>query len=74
MVELALIAIFGLAMMKACSNNKKNWKVMKEHNKLLKQQEKRRLRDEKLRSMRVKHPKVVYIQDYVPPSPTQRII
>ena len=64
MVELALIAIFGLAMGYVCRQNKKNWKALKEHNKLLKQQEKRRLRDEKLRTMRIKHPKVKYLDDY----------
>lgn len=63
MVELALIAIFGLAMMKVCGNNKKHWKDLKEHNKLLKQQEKRRVKEEQLKAKRVKHPKVVYLAD-----------
>jgi len=74
MVELALIAIFGLAMGYVCRQNKKNWKDSKEHNKLLKQQEKRRVKEEKLRTMRIKHPKVIYLDDRRFPQPTQRII
>jgi hypothetical protein len=64
MVEIALIVIFGFSMMKVCSNNKKHWKVLREYNMNIKREEKRRIKEEKVRNKSVKHPKVLYLDDY----------
>ena len=64
MVEIAVVILVGLSMMKICSNDKKHWKDLKEYNRNVKREEKRRIREEKLKGKRVKHPKVFYMSDY----------
>jgi hypothetical protein len=76
MVELALIAIFGIYLQIVLVRDKKYRKEMKkkitEYNKNVKAQEKRQQREEKLRTMRV--PGVLYLNDFRAARQTQRII
>lgn len=64
MIEVALIVLVGLYLQYACYQSKKNWKQVQECNRNFAKFEKRRLKEEKLRTVRIKHPKVKYLDDY----------
>ena len=74
LLELGFLILVGIYLQCVCSQDKKNWKVMQEHNRIMKTVEKRRLREEKLKLVRVKHPKVTYLDDYRQFSPPQKAI
>ena len=63
-VGLAVILIVCLYCQIIINRDKKFRKEIQQYNKNVKAEEKRRIREEKLKTMRVKHPKVIYLSDY----------
>lgn len=63
-VGLAVILITSIYLQVICNRDKKFRKEIQQYNKNVKAEEKRRIREEKLKTMRVKHPKVVYLSDF----------
>jgi len=60
---LAVIVIAWVYFQIICSRNKKYFRDIQLYNKNIKAEQKRRFREEQLKMMRVKHPKVVYLSD-----------
>ena len=73
-INLAFVVILIIYSAIALNRDKKDRKEFKKIGKQLEQEEKRRAKEEKLRLMRVKHPKVVYLNDYRPIPPSKRIV
>lgn len=65
-VGLVVIFITSIYLQVICNRDKKFRREIQQYNKNVKAEEKRRIREEKLKTMRVKHPKVIYLSDYRP--------
>jgi len=63
-VGLAIIFITSIYLQVICNRDKKFRKEIQQYNRNVKAEEKRRIREDKLKTMRVKHPKVIYLSDY----------
>lgn len=64
MVGLAVILITGFYFQIISNRDKKFRREIQLYNRNVKAEEKRRIREEQLKLMRVKHPKVVHLSDY----------
>lgn len=64
MFGLAMLIITCLYLQVIVNRDKKSRKQIQLYNRNVKREEKRRIREDKLKYKRVKHPKVIYLSDY----------
>jgi hypothetical protein len=71
MLEIAVFVVVCLYLQIILNRDKRDRKKFEQIGKALQKEEKRRAKEEKLRSKRIKHPKVCYLDDYrlSPPKP-----
>jgi hypothetical protein len=74
MTGLAVFIVACLGLQVILHRDKNDRKRFKEIGILIEAEKKRRLKEEKLRTVRIKHPKVIYLDDFKAALPTQRII
>jgi hypothetical protein len=75
MLEIAVFVVVCLYLQIILNRDKRDRKKFEQIGKALQKEEKRRAREEKLRSKRIKHPKVCYLDDYrlSPPNPKNHL-
>jgi|GEM_PF-5846648 len=73
MAGFGLLITACIYLMVIINRDKRDRKRFREIGKMLEQERKRRVKEEKLRSVRVNHPKVAYLDDYRPSPTKQRI-
>ncbi len=64
LIGIGILTITWIYFQIIAERDKRFRKEIQQYNKNIKAEEKRRIREEKLKTMRVDHPKVVYISDY----------
>ena len=68
LVGIGILIITWIYFQIIAERDKRFRKEIQQYNKNIKAEEKRRIREEKLKMMRVDHPKVIYISDYRQPT------
>ncbi len=70
MLEIAVFVVVCVYLQIIINRDKRDRKRYEQIGRALDKEEKRRAKEEKLRSKRIKHPKVCYLDDYrLPPNP-----
>lgn len=72
MIGIAVVLITCLYLQMVLNRDKARFKELQRINKNIERERKRRLKEEKLKNTRVKHPKICYLDDYrrtVPDTP-----
>jgi len=72
MLEIAVFVVVCIYLQIIINRDKRDRKRHEQIGKALDKEEKRRAKEEKLRSKRIKHPKVCYLDDYRLPPKSQK--